>query len=84
MPPRIRPANLAEAARVIADLRSGAARAQRTAAGISAARVAAAIGVSRQAVSLWETAEVVPTVEHALAYGRALSALGQEAASPRH
>ncbi|MGH3201725.1 MAG: helix-turn-helix domain-containing protein [Streptosporangiaceae bacterium] len=77
---RLRPADLAEAARVIADLRSGAARAQRQAAGISAARLAAAIGVSRQAASSWETAGVVPTVEHALAYGRALAALAKHAA----
>jgi DNA-binding XRE family transcriptional regulator len=77
---RFRPAGLAEAARVIADLRSGAARGQRDAAGISAARIAAAIGVSRQAVSSWETGDAVPTVEHALAYGRALAALGRRAA----
>lgn len=77
---RLRPADLAEATRVRQDLRSGSAREQRAATGMSAAKIAAVIGVSRQAVSSWETGQASPSVEHALAYGRALAALGRRAA----
>jgi DNA-binding XRE family transcriptional regulator len=55
----------------------------REAAGITAADVARSIGVSRQSVSSWEAeseeARVVPTLEHALAYGKVLAALAPRA-----
>lgn len=75
----MRPADLAAAVRIRADLASGTARQAREAAGITAADMARAIGVSRQAVSSWETGAVVPTLEHALAYGKVLTALIRQA-----
>jgi DNA-binding transcriptional regulator YiaG len=47
---------------------------------VSAADIARVIGVSRMAVSDWERGVKVPTVEHALAYGKALAALERKAA----
>jgi DNA-binding XRE family transcriptional regulator len=76
----VRPSDLAAAVRIRDDLASGAARKARESAGITAADMARAIGVSRQAVSSWETGAVVPTLEHALAYGKALAALTRRAA----
>jgi DNA-binding XRE family transcriptional regulator len=73
----VRPSDLAFAVRTRADLASDAAREAREAAGVTAADVARVIGVTRQAVSSWETGAVVPTVAHALAYGRALAALAR-------
>ena len=37
-------------------------------------------GVTPQAVFYWETGKNVPTIEHALAYGRVLAALRRRAA----
>jgi DNA-binding XRE family transcriptional regulator len=76
----VRPADLAAAIRTRADLASDTARGTREAAGITAADMARAVGVSRQAVSSWETGTAVPTLEHALAYGRVLAALKRKAA----
>jgi DNA-binding XRE family transcriptional regulator len=76
----VRPSDLAAAVRIRADLASDAARKTREAAGVTAADIARVVGVTRQAVSSWETGAMVPTVEHALAYGRALAALGRRAA----
>jgi transcriptional regulator with XRE-family HTH domain len=76
----VRPSDLAFAVRIRADLASDAARETREAAGITAADIARVIGVTRQAVSSWETGATVPTVAHALAYGKALAALGRRAA----
>ena len=76
----VRLTSLAAAVRVRADLASGVARATREASGVTAADVARVTGVSRQAVSAWETGREVPTVTHALAYGRALAALTPKAA----
>jgi DNA-binding XRE family transcriptional regulator len=76
----VRPSDLAAAVRIRADLTSDAAREAREAAGVTAADMARSVGVSRQAVSSWETGAVVPTLEHALAYGRALAALAPKAA----
>jgi DNA-binding XRE family transcriptional regulator len=76
----VRPTDLATARQVRADLSSDTARETREASGMTAADIARVVGVSRQAVSSWETGAVVPTVEHALAYGRALAALGRRAA----
>jgi DNA-binding XRE family transcriptional regulator len=73
----VRPADLAAAVRIRADLASDAAREAREAAGITAADMARTLGVSRQAVSSWETGAVVPTLEHALAYGRVLRELAR-------
>ena len=67
--------DLAAAAAVREDLASGAARKFRVAARVSAAEVARVVGVSRSAVSDWETGRCGPTAGHALAYGRALTAL---------
>jgi DNA-binding XRE family transcriptional regulator len=53
---------------------------QREAAGVSMADVARVLGVTKQAVWYWETHQSVPTVEHALAYGRLLTALAKKAA----
>lgn len=65
-----------------ADLKSGRARRERIAAGVSGAEVARAMRppVSPQAVFCWETRQKVPTAEHALAYGRVLAALARRAA----
>ena len=76
----MRPADLAAAALVRADLKSGAARQARIDAGVSGAEVARELqrrghGVTPQAVFYWETGKNVPTIEHALAYGRVLAAL---------
>jgi len=76
----VRTADLAAAAAVRADLRSGAAREHRLAAGISAADIARVLKVTPQAVSYWETGRNRPSVAHALAYGRALAALAPKAA----
>jgi DNA-binding XRE family transcriptional regulator len=78
----MRPADLAAAALVRGDLRSGAARGRRIAAGVSGADVARAMRppVSPQAVFSWETGRTRPTAEHALAYGRVLAALTRRAA----
>jgi len=75
----VRPADLAAAVRIRADLASDAARERREAAGVTAADMARVIGVSRQAVSSWETGAAVPTLEHALAYGKVLTALIRQA-----
>ena len=76
----MRPTDLATAVRIRADLASDAARESREAAGVTAADIARVVGVTRQAVSAWETGREVPTVPHALAYGRALAALAPKAA----
>ena len=76
----MRPADLALIAATRADLKSGAARTARSAAGIRQAEIARALGVSRQAVSHWETGRSVPSAEHALAYGKLLRQLGRAAA----
>ena len=76
----MRPSDLAAAVRIRTDLASDGARETREASGVTAADIARVVGVTRQAVSSWETGAVVPTVGHALAYGRALAALGRRAA----
>ena len=76
----VRPIDLATAVRIRADLASDAARESREGAGVTAADIARVIGVSRQSVSAWECGREVPTVSHALAYGRALAALAPKAA----
>jgi len=77
----MRPIDLATAVRIRADLASDAARESREAAGVTAADIARVIGVSRQSVSAWERGREVPTIPHALAYGRALAALTPAAAA---
>lgn len=76
----VRASDLAVVARVRDDLASGRARGVRRAARLSMAEVASACGVSPQAVSYWERGEKVPSVRHALAYGRLLAAVGCQAA----
>ena len=76
----MRPIDLASAVRIRTDLASHAARQSREAAGVTAADMARVVGVSRQSVSAWETGREVPTIPHALAYGRALAALAPKAA----
>lgn len=76
----MRPADLANAARIRAELKAGAAREARIASGASGADVARVLGVTRQAVFYWETGRNVPSVAHALAYGRLLAALAKRAA----
>ena len=76
----MRPADLAAAVQARALLRSGEFARQRAAADITAADLARTLGVTRQAVRAWETGSAVPTLEHALAYGKLLAALGQKAA----
>ena len=76
---------LADATRIRADLASGKARQARIDAGVSGAEVARELqrrghGVTPQAVFYWETGKNTPTIEHALAYGRVLAALGRRAA----
>ena len=65
-----------------AELASGKARRERIGAGVSGAEVARAMRppVSPQAVFTWEVGQKVPTVEHALAYGRVLAAVTKQAA----
>ena len=76
----MRPSDLAAAARTRAELKSGAARRRREAAGVSMAEVARVIGVSGQAVHYWETNRSIPKAANALAYGRVLAALSRRAA----
>jgi DNA-binding XRE family transcriptional regulator len=76
----MRPTDLATAVRIRADLASDAARESREAAGVTAADIARVVGVTRQSVSAWERGREVPTIAHALAYGRALAALAPKAA----
>jgi DNA-binding transcriptional regulator YiaG len=76
----MRPSDLAAVARIRDELRSGAARKARTAAGVSASEVARVLKVSRSSVSDWETGKRTPDASHALAYGRALAALAPEVA----
>ena len=76
----VRSSDLAAAARFRAELKSGAARHRREAAGVSMRDVARVIGVTGQAVHYWETGRSVPSVAHALAYGRVLAALSRRAA----
>jgi DNA-binding transcriptional regulator YiaG len=76
----VRPSDLTAANRVRAHLKTGGARAQRKAAGVSMRNVARVLGVTPQAVHYWETYQNVPTVEHALAYGRLLATLTKKAA----
>lgn len=47
------------------------------------ADIARVLGVTKQAVHYWETYQSIPTVEHALAYGRVLAALAKRAALGR-
>lgn len=77
----VRPADLATATRIRADLASGVAREARIATGVSGADVARAIGVSDSAVFYWETGRYTPTAAHALAYGKLLARLGRKAAA---
>lgn len=42
--------------------------------------MARAVGVTRQAVSSWETGAAVPTLEHALGYGKVLRQITRDAA----
>ena len=76
----MRPADLASAVSVRTSLASHAARQSRETAGVTAADIARVIGVTRQSVSAWENGREVPTIPHALAYGRALAALIPKAA----
>lgn len=76
----MRPSDLAAAVAARALLRSGEAARQREAAGVTAADIARALGVTRQAVRAWETDAAVPTIGHALTYGRTLAALAPKAA----
>jgi DNA-binding transcriptional regulator YiaG len=71
----MRPSDLATVARIREELRSGAARKARSAAGVSASEVARVLNVSRTSVSDWETGKRSPDASHTLAYGRALAAL---------
>ena len=76
----MRPSDLAAAQRIRVILRSGEAGRQRDEAGMTAADFARVLGVSRQAVRSWETGGSVPTVEHAVAYGKLLASISREAA----
>ena len=84
----MRKSELAEATRVRADLASGKARQARIDAGVSGAEMARELQrrgcpVTAQALFYWETAgprRNVPTVKHALAYGKLLAELAQRAA----
>ena len=76
----MRPSDLATIARIRADLRSGAARAVREAACVSATEMARAVGVSRQAVAAWEDGKSSPSAGNALAYAKALAAVARPAA----
>lgn len=51
---------------------------------MTAADIARVLDVTPQAVSYWETGQKVPSVKHALAYGRALEALERKAAPRGH
>ena len=77
----MRPIDLATAVRIRTDLASHTSRESREAAGVTAADIARVIGVSRQSVSAWECGREVPTIPHALAYGRALAALDRRPAA---
>lgn len=76
----MRKSDLAAAARVRAELRSGDARRAREATGVSGAAMARILGVSRMAVSDWETGRKPPTDGHAVAYGQLLAILTGRAA----
>lgn len=73
--------DLAAAAAVRAELRSGQARERRIAAGVSGADMARVLRVTPAAVFYWETGQAVPTVPHALAYGKLLERLERKAAA---
>jgi DNA-binding XRE family transcriptional regulator len=76
----VRPSDLAAAARTRVALRAGSAKLTRIQSGVSAAEIARVVGVARTTVCDWEAGRKVPTIEHALAYGRALAALAPKAA----
>lgn len=61
-------------------LRDGSAKIARERAGVTQAEMADVLGVSRPAISMWEAGKRQPGTRLALAYGRALAALGQRAA----
>jgi transcriptional regulator with XRE-family HTH domain len=63
-----------------AALADGSARSRRTLAGIRQVELAALLGVAQSTVSQWESGKRVPDAGDALAYGRALAALGRRAA----
>jgi transcriptional regulator with XRE-family HTH domain len=63
-----------------AALADGTARARREAAGIRQREIAAVIGVGAPAVSQWESGKRTPGAANALAYGKALTAVGKPAA----
>ena len=79
-PDHVTPRQLADVARIRADLASGRARQARKAAGVRQSEMAIALGVSQGAVSLWESGQRVPRAEATLAYGRLLGRLAAEAA----
>ena len=64
--------------RLIADVRGsladGSAVKRRRAVHMSQLRIAVVIGVGQSAVSMWESGARVPSDDHALAYGKALTA----------
>src|ERR1017187_10215884 len=76
----VRPAALPSATPIRDDLRNGSARERRIASGHTGADIARVLRVTPQAVFWWETGRSVPTVPHALAYGRALAAVEKRAA----
>ena len=74
------PAELDLALRTRSALASGEARDAREALKVRQADVADVLGVSRQVVSLWERGERTPTARNALAYGKLLQRLTEQAA----
>jgi DNA-binding transcriptional regulator YiaG len=73
----VRSSDLAAVARIRDELRSGAARIAREAAGISAAELARTLKVSRTTLGDWEAGRKRPTEAHALAYARTLAMLAK-------
>jgi transcriptional regulator with XRE-family HTH domain len=71
----VTPRQLADVARIRADLASGDAQRARKVARISRREAAAVLGVSIGAIRYWELGERTPDAEHALAYGRLLDKL---------
>lgn len=63
-----------------AALADGSARTRRQAARVRQVELAGLLGVAQSTLSQWETGRRVPDAARALAYGRALAALGRRAA----
>jgi DNA-binding transcriptional regulator YiaG len=75
----VKPRDIAEIARIRADLRSGVAKLARETAYVTQTEMARALGVTPAAVSQWESGKRTPNGARALAYARLLDRLAEAA-----